>query len=129
MARPAAPRTRPNAPSASGAPRAALGLATRIDNGRTIVAQVRRGTPSFDAGFDAEDEVLTIGDVRVPPGQLDARIAQFQPGDKVTVVVSRREELRRIDVTLGTDAAQGALEIRSDASPEQSERLRVWLAN
>ena len=34
------------------------------------VVRVRRGTPSFDAGFDAEDEPLAIDDVRIPAGQL-----------------------------------------------------------
>jgi len=111
-----------------GTPRAWLGLSTRTDNGRLVVTQVRRGTPGFDAGFDVEDEILAIGDFRVRADQLDTRLARYQPGDKVSVLVARREELRRIDLTLGTEPSRAwTLEPRSDATEAQRERLRAWL--
>jgi predicted metalloprotease with PDZ domain len=37
---------------------------------------------------------------------LDTRLEQFRPGDRVSVLVARREQLMRVDVTLGTEPAK-----------------------
>jgi predicted metalloprotease with PDZ domain len=47
-----------------------IGLSTanatlRTDNGRLVVAQVRRDTPAEAAGVSVEDEILAIGGYRV----------------------------------------------------------------
>jgi predicted metalloprotease with PDZ domain len=111
--------------------RAWLGLNTRVDNGRTIVTQIRRGTPAFEAGFNVDDEIVAIDDIRVPAGQLDTRIGQFQPGNKVSVLITRRDLERRLNVTLGTEPPQPpqpwSLEIKQDGSAQQRTRLEAWL--
>jgi predicted metalloprotease with PDZ domain len=112
----------------SNARTAYLGVATTIDNGRTVVSRVTRGTPAYDAGFDADDEIVAVNDVRVLAGQLAARIAQFKPGDKISVVIARRDLIRRIDVTLGSDPGQSwSLMVRPDANAEQTAHLAAWL--
>jgi len=117
--------------SASDSGRAWLGLSTRVDNGRTIVTQTRRGTPGFEAGFDVDDEIVAIDDIRVPAGQLDARIGQFQPGSKISVLITRRDLERRLNVTLGNEPPQPpqpwSLEIKQDSSAQQRVRLEAWL--
>ena len=75
------------------------GATLRNDNGRLVVAQVRRGTPVFDAGVNAEDEILAIGGYRVRPDQWEARLDAFKPGDKVPLLVARREQLLTLEVT------------------------------
>ena len=59
-----------------------LGATTRSDAGREVITQVRRGTPAYDAGLDAEDEIVGIGDFRLRSGQglLAARLEQYKPG-------------------------------------------------
>lgn len=105
-----------------------LGATTRIDDGRVVVTQVRRGTPAEKGGLNVDDEILAIGDFRVRAGQLDTRLAQYRPGDTVSVLVARREELRRFDVTLGTEPPrQWTLDIRGGASLEQQSHLARWL--
>ena len=105
-----------------------IGATTRNDGGRLIVAQVRRGTPAFDAGLNVDDEILAIGDFRVRPDQLDARLEQYRPGQRVSVLVARRDRLQRVDVTLGAEPARGwSLEVRPDATDEQRARLAAWL--
>ena len=116
--------------SPSSARTAYLGVATTADNGRTVVSRVTRGTPAFEAGFDVDDEIVAINDLRVPAGELGARIAQFRPGEKVTVTITRREVTRRLDVTLGTAPTQSwALIARPDATSDQIARLKDWLGN
>ena len=76
----------------------------------------------------SNDEVLAIGDFRVRADQFETRLEQYRPGDTVSVLVARRERLTRIDVTLGSETPKGwAVEVKSDATPEQQARLKAWL--
>jgi predicted metalloprotease with PDZ domain len=105
-----------------------LGWETKIDNGRLLVSKVIRETPAYDAGFDVNDEILAIGDYRVRPDQLSTRFGNYHPGDRVSILVARREKLTRIDVTFGQEPPkQWQLEVRPDASPEQTRRFGAWL--
>ena len=116
--------------AASPASRAWLGVSTRTDAGRLVVSAVRRGTPGYEAGIDVDDEILAIGEFRVRAGDLDARLARYRPGDKVSILVARRDELRRLELTLGVEPPRSwVLEARPDATAEQQERLRAWLGS
>ena len=119
----------PPASVAEGTGRAWLGAATRTDNGRLIVSQVRRATPAYEAGLNVDDEILAIGEIRVRPEQLATRLERYRPGQKVSVLLARREQLLRIDVTLGQEPGDAwRLEVRPDATPEQAQRLQAWQA-
>jgi predicted metalloprotease with PDZ domain len=105
-----------------------LGVRTRTDNGRLLVREVPRGTPAFDAGVNAEDEIVAIDDFRVRPDHWDARLQSYPPGRRVTLLVSRRDVLRRLEVTLGEEPARRwDLVVRPDATSEHSARLAAWL--
>jgi len=116
------------APAAPFDPPGWLGVKTRVDAGRLIVANVPRGTPAFDAGVNPEDEIVAIDDFRVAADQLDKRLESYKPGDKVTLLVARREELKRLPVTLGAEPAdRWNLVVRPEATPEQRAHLGQWL--
>ena len=68
--------------------------------------QVRRDTPAHAAGLNVDDEILAIDDFRVRADRLDNRLEQYQPGDRVSLLVARREQLLRLEVTLGTEPAR-----------------------
>ncbi len=105
-----------------------IGATTRNDAGRLLVSQVRRGTPAFEAGLNVDDEVLAIGEFRVRADQLDARLEQYRPGQRVSVLVARRDRLVRLEVTLGVEPPRGwSLEVRPDATSEQRRRLAAWM--
>jgi predicted metalloprotease with PDZ domain len=108
--------------------RAFMGAITRVDNGRLLVTGVRRGTAAYDAGLNADDEILAIDGVRVRADALTARLDQYRPGDRVQVLVARREKLMPIDVTLGADPGRPwRLELRPDATAEQKSNIVRWL--
>lgn len=110
------------------AQRAWLGATTRNDAGRLVVTQVRRGTPALAAGLNVDDEILAIDDVRVRADGLTGRLDQYHPGDQVTVLVSRRDRLMRLPVTLGTEPGRAwRLEVVPNPSEEQKQRLAAWL--
>lgn len=106
-----------------------LGVNIRMDEGRIVVTQVRGGAPGEKGGINVGDEMLAIGDVRVRAGQLANRLAQYRAGDTVSILVARRDELRRLDVTLGSEPPQPwTLEGRAGATAEQQRHLNQWLA-
>jgi predicted metalloprotease with PDZ domain len=105
-----------------------LGISTRIDNGRLLVAQVQRDSPADVAGLNVDDEILAIDDFRVRADRLDNRLEQYQRGDKVTFLVARREQLVRIPVTFGAEPAKGwRLEMNPAATDTQRRQLDAWL--
>jgi predicted metalloprotease with PDZ domain len=121
-------RFRPEGGRPGAAGRASLGVTTRIDAGRLLVNSVRRGGAGMAAGLNVNDEILAIGDYRVRPEQLAARLAIHKPGDRVTLLVARRDRLERLDVTLGEEERRTwQLEARPDASDAQKQRLAAWL--
>lgn len=118
-------RFRPVDPRAA---RASLGAVTRIQDGRLVISGVRRDTPAYDAGLNTDDEILAIDGVRVRAEGLAARLEQYKPGDRIQVLVARRDRLTPIDVTLGRDAGRPwRMEMRPDATPEQKARVVQWL--
>jgi predicted metalloprotease with PDZ domain len=102
------------------------GAETRADNGRLIITRVPRETPAFEAGLNVDDEIVAIGEFRVRADQLAQRLENYRPGDKVSILVARRERLQRIDLTLGEEPKRWQLEMRSDATEAQKQHLEKW---
>ncbi len=108
--------------------RAYIGGGTRNDAGRLVITSVRRGTPGIDAGLNVDDEIIAIDDVRVRADGLAARLEQYRPGDKISVLVARRDRLMRIDVTLGPEPGRAwRLEPLPNATAEQTARLNALM--
>jgi putative serine protease PepD len=67
------------------------------------IQSVKSGTPADSAGLKAGDVVTKIDGVTVDNADdLTAKISAHQPGDKVTLTVTRSGGTKTIDVTLGT---------------------------
>ena len=117
-------RFRPGTPST----RAWLGATTRNDAGRLVVSQVRRDTPAIEAGLNVDDEILAIDDFRVRADQLPTRLDQYKPGDRVTLLVARRDQLLRLDATLRAEPPRAwRLEVNPAATDVQTTRFTEWL--
>ncbi|MBI2589930.1 trypsin-like peptidase domain-containing protein [Candidatus Berkelbacteria bacterium] len=60
------------------------------------------GSPADKAGLEENDIITEINDQRVDENHtLVARLADFKPGDKVTLTVIQAGETKKIEVTLG----------------------------
>ena len=117
-------RFRPGTPST----RAWLGATTRNDAGRLVVSQVRRDTPAIEAGLNVDDEILAIDDFRVRADQLATRLDQYKPGDRVTLLVARRDQLLRLEVTFRAEPPRAwRLEVNPAATDVQTTRFTQWL--
>jgi predicted metalloprotease with PDZ domain len=108
--------------------RAYIGGGTRNDAGRLVITSVRRGTPGIEAGLNVDDEIIAIDDVRVRADGLAARLGQYKPGDKIAVLVARRDRLMKIDVTLGPEPGRSwRLEPLPTATAEQTAHLNALM--
>ena len=109
--------------------RATLGVATKMDGNRLVVSQVRRGTVAHEAGVNVDDEIIAIDDFRVRPDQLDARMEQYIAGERVSLLVARRDRLVRLDLTLGLEPLTAwQLEMDPAGTSAQRALLDSWLA-
>lgn len=105
-----------------------LGFVTKIDNGRMTVSQVPRGTAAYAAGFSPDDEILAMDGFRVRPDQWPLRMEQYRPGEKVAVLVARRERIVTIDAVLAREHGNRCqLEIAPAATAEKERNLSLWL--
>jgi serine protease Do len=68
-----------------------------------LVQQVQAGGPAAGAGMQGSDVIVKFADQAVNNvGDLYAALRRVDPGDKVSVQVSRGGEVRTLQVTLGT---------------------------
>jgi predicted metalloprotease with PDZ domain len=94
---------RPVSRPPNGRPKAWIGATTKMEGGRLLVAQVKRDTPAFSAGLNVDDEIVAIDQVRVRADRLDERLEQYSPGDRVSMLVARRDRLLSLDVVLAAE--------------------------
>jgi len=105
-----------------------LGATTRCDDGKLIVTQVKRGTPAFKAGVNVDDELIAIDDLRVRADRWEQRLEQYSPGERVHLLVARRERLFELPLTFGAEPSRmWRLEVDPIATPVQIGRLNSWL--
>jgi predicted metalloprotease with PDZ domain len=115
-------------PGPSGDPAGWLGAKIKNEIGRVIVDNVPRGTPAFDGGLNPGDEILAIDEFRVLPEGFASRFQAYKPGQKVTLLVARREALKRLTVVLGAEPANTwQLVPRQNATAAQRAHLDAWL--
>jgi predicted metalloprotease with PDZ domain len=105
-----------------------LGIEVERQEGRLVVTAVKRDTPGYEAGVNVGDELLAIGNYRIPPEGLENRLKAYRPGEKANLLVARRERLTSLPVTFGEKPKNlWKLEVRPDATPEQKAHLAAWL--
>lgn len=106
---------------------ATLGIEADDSSGRLYVAHVVRDGPAARAGVAVGDEILAFDEDRIPPHGLIERLRGHRPGEAVSLLVARRERLRRLPLVLGErPRSRGAIEVDPAASPEQRKRLAAW---
>lgn len=113
--------------AAQGTGQPTIDASTSSENGRLVVSRVVEGGSAAAAGINVDDEIIAIEGYRVS-GDLFARLRQYDVGSTVRVLVSRRGQLKEIDVQI---AAKSKLSwsLRKIRKPTklQSESLRLWV--
>ncbi|MBN2012401.1 DegQ family serine endoprotease [candidate division KSB1 bacterium] len=102
-------------------------LNLKSSNG-ALVAQVMNGEPADKAGVKTEDVIIKINDEPVKNAtDLRLKVATFDPGSKVRLLIIRDGKEKEITVTLGErpdDIAQA-----NETKPGNTERLGIQVEN
>ncbi|MGK2857936.1 MAG: M61 family metallopeptidase, partial [Thermoanaerobaculia bacterium] len=103
-----------------GDPKGWLGVVTSDKGGRLVVDEVRRDTPAYAAGVNAEDEIVAVDDYRVTAAGWDERLSYYPPGTAASLLVARRGKLERLAVVFGRKPdAPWRLEVLPESTAEQ----------
>jgi predicted metalloprotease with PDZ domain len=116
----------------TGAPppaeRAYFGATLAQSADRLLVRNVREGTPAYDQGIMYDDQIVALDGTRVTLETWDARLSEKRPGDKISVTVFRRDDLRTIEITLGGRVvAPYAIVPVAQPTDEQRRIYQLWL--
>jgi Do/DeqQ family serine protease len=65
------------------------------------ISEVRDNSAAKEAGIETGDIVLKINDIAVnSPAELQEQVGRYSPGDKITVVIKRKDKVKQFEVTL-----------------------------
>ena len=103
------------------------GLSARVEAGGLITNRVWRFGPAEQAGVMVGDELLGLDGERLR--QPEQFMASLQAGVSQELLISRRGQLRTLQLSSAEPRPECyRLRRRLDASAEQQERQRLWLA-
>ncbi len=105
-----------------------LGIKTRIDSGRVVVANVLIDGPAAEAGVSAKDELLALKGLRITPENFQNLMDTLTLGEPVALDIFRRDDLHRMNIVPTRpprDTAYLSLEPESDV--ESLARQAAWL--
>jgi predicted metalloprotease with PDZ domain len=95
---------------------------------RLLVTRVFTGSPAYEQDLNAGDQILAIDGARATQRFLEARLAEKKPGDTVHLTVFRFDELRTIDIKLGTrNGASYRIVPVAQQTDEQRRNYEAWL--
>jgi len=115
-------------PALDSAAFALLGLRTAGAGADCRVAHVFDGTPAQAAGVSGGDVLVALDGLRITPSNLDRLLARYAPGDRVELLVFRRDELRRHDVKLAARPPSHCVLTLDSKAGKAAQRLRRgWL--
>ncbi len=108
--------------------RAYLGADLSQQGDRLTVRSVRSGTPAYDQGLNAGDQIVALDGMRVTEGSLNSRLAEKRPGDVAHLTVFRSDDLRTFDIKLGgrADAPYRIVTV-AQPSAEQKRIYQQWI--
>ncbi len=87
--------------TAPSAEKAYLGATLRQDTDRLVIVNVPAGTPAYDQGLNAGDQIVALDGARVTRDTFNARLEDKRPGDDARLTVFRADDLRTLTVKLG----------------------------
>ena len=78
-----------------------FGADVAMENDRLIVRRVYAGSPAYEQGLNAGDEIVAMDNRRVTREFFNARMAEKKPGDPVSLTIFRFDDLSTLFIKLG----------------------------
>ena len=95
---------------------------------RLIVRRVYAGSPAYEQGLNADDQIVALDNMRVTRDFFNARMAEKKPGDRIALTIFRFDDLSTLLITLG-GRREGTYRLvpLPDATDAQKRLYRQWL--
>jgi len=105
-----------------------LGANLEQNGDRLFVSSVRSGTPAYEQGLNAGDQIVALDGMRVNRDLFDRIIATKHPGDIIHLTLFRNDDLRILEIRLGgrRDAPYRIVQLPSPTD-EQNRIYQSWL--
>lgn len=105
-----------------------LGADLVQEGDRLMVRRVLSGTPAYDQGLNAGDQIVALDDQRVNQQLFLAKLGEKRPGETLNLSFFRDDDLRTLAIRLGGRAAVDyRIESVGQPTPEQRRHYRSWL--
>jgi predicted metalloprotease with PDZ domain len=105
-----------------------FGADLQQDEDRLIVRRVYAGSPAYEQGLNAGDQIVALDNMRATRDFFNARIAEKKPGDLINLTIFRFDDMSTLLIKLG-GRTEGTYRIT--ALPTQTEVqkqiYRAWL--
>jgi predicted metalloprotease with PDZ domain len=110
------------------AERAYFGANLAQSGDRLLVSNVLAGSPAYDQGLNAGDQIVAIDGARATLDFLNARLNERKPGDEVRLTIFRTDDLRTLNVKLGArpDESYRIVPVKNP-TPEQARLYEQWM--
>jgi predicted metalloprotease with PDZ domain len=106
-----------------------LGADLDDNSERLVIKAVRSGTPAYEQGLNANDQIVALDGMRVTNDTFAARLAEKRPGDTISLTISRFDDLRTFDIRLGSRInAPYQIVGLPDLTEEQKRIYQAWMA-
>lgn len=93
-----------------------------------LIQSVRAGTPAYDQGLNAKDQIIALDGAKVNKDTFEAMIAARHPGETVHISLFRNDDLRTFDIKLGGRVdAPFKLAPLASVSEQQKRVYQGWL--
>jgi predicted metalloprotease with PDZ domain len=105
-----------------------FGADVAMDDDRLIVKRVYAGSPAYEQGLNAGDQIVAMDNMRVTRDFFNARMAEKKPGDLINLTIFRFDDLSTLLIKLG-ERREGTYRIvpLPNARDAQKRILRAWL--
>ena len=106
----------------------AFGADVADEEGRLMVRRVYAGSPAYEQGLNAGDQIVALDNMRVTKDFFTARMAEKKPGDLVNLTIFRFDDLSNLLIKLG-ERREGTYRIvpLPNQTEAQKRVYRSWL--
>ena len=110
------------------APIPAIGADLTETNGVLTIRTITAGTPAYEQGLNTGDQIIAIDGMRASQTFLQSAIAVKKTGDKIKLTIFRFDEMRTVEITLGSRVPQSfRISPARNATEQQRQMYQAWL--
>ena len=105
-----------------------FGASTRAQGESVVISSVEWDSPAWNGGLSAQDEILMVDGQKASSTSIENFLSTKKPGDKLQVLVSRRNRDLEVEVILQPKMERNfSIKPLPSPNPLQSRILEDWL--